>query len=184
MPRGHAASLPPRPKGPTTLPTSTSILSGHPAHDPAALSSAVRTAPSGDSLHSRGGSPFTLQGGVAQASASASSSLGLSIAAMDLSVPPPVIEVDDLSSSAPTPDSPGNSSSSGANSDTGKSSSGKSDNRARRQRSVLDKGYDGETLQDKVKAQFHLDIPGRQCGPRDYLSGASVTLSPAFQHGS
>ncbi|GAA5893107.1 hypothetical protein JCM8208_004348 [Rhodotorula glutinis] len=176
-----SARFPPRPKGPTTLPTSTAILSGHPAEDPAASSSAVRTAPpsaggTDSTLHSRGGAPFALQGGVAPSS----SSLGLSIAAMDLSVPPPVIEVDDLSttttpSSAPTPDSP-TSSSERANSTTSKSSA--SSNRAKRQRGELDSGYDGETLQDKVRAQFNLDVPGRrrQAGPRDYLSGPSDEL--------
>ncbi|GAA5850285.1 hypothetical protein JCM9279_006513 [Rhodotorula babjevae] len=158
-----SARFPRRPKGPTTLPTSTAILSGHPAaaQDPAASSSAVRTAPpsagADSTLHSRGGAPFALQGGVAPPS-----SLGLGIAAMDLSVPPPVIEVDDLSTPSPPPSS---------------TSSAASSNRAKRQRAELDKGYDGETLQDKVRAHFNLDVPGhRHAGPRDYLSGPSDEL--------
>ena len=176
-----SARFPPRPKGPTTLPTSTAILSAHPAaaQDPAASSSAVRPAPpsagADSTLHSRGGAPFALQGGVAP-----SSSLGLSIAAMDLSVPPPVIEVDDLSSPTPTPatpDSPPSSSSCGRANSTASTSSATSSNRAKRQRGELDKGYDGETLQDKVRAHFNLDVPGRHAGPRDYLSGASALLS-------
>ncbi|BGP47363.1 hypothetical protein JCM10450v2_003215 [Rhodotorula kratochvilovae] len=172
---------PQRPQGPTSLPTSTAILV-HEAPDlddaragsPAALSSAVRSA--GDSLHARGGSPYTLQNFTSQAP----TSLGLTnIVAMDLSVSAPEIEVSDLS----TPSSSGSGSRDIAASDSPSSTASRSSssssaepNRAKKQRKELDKGYDGETVQDKVRAQLHLDISGRERGPRDYLAGPSDEL--------
>ncbi|GAA6054392.1 hypothetical protein JCM3770_002234 [Rhodotorula araucariae] len=171
-----------RPQGPTSLPTSTAILThaqpdlgqAPTAGSPAALSSAVRTP--ADSLHARGGSPYTLQNFNSQAP----TSLGLTnIVAMDLSVPPPGIQVSDLS----TPSSSGSGSrdprlcDSPASLASGNSSdASRAPNRAKRQRKELDRGYDGETLQDKVRAQLHLDLPGTERGPRDYLAGPSDEL--------
>ncbi|GJN89599.1 hypothetical protein Rhopal_002586-T1 [Rhodotorula paludigena] len=169
-----------RPPGPTSLPTSTAILvhdesdqqRPHPtlANPAAALSSALR--PSADSLHARGGSPHSLHA----FTSNAPSSLGLTnLVAMDLSVPAPEIEVSepsstDASSSStsrdPALDSPGS---------THTSSSGAS-NRAKRQRKELDKGYDGDTIRERVSADLHLKLPPRDRDPRDYLTGPSDEL--------
>ncbi|BGO98691.1 Alpha/Beta hydrolase fold [Rhodotorula toruloides] len=171
-----------RPPGPTQLQTSTQVLTAHTLDDPhgidkrrrpspsagspaAALSSALR--PPADSLLARGGSPHNLQAFTSHAP----SSLGLTnLVALDLDVPTPGIEVADLS----TPSSNGTGGSSeGPGSPSSRSSgSGASGNRARRQRHEVDKGYSGDTIQDKVRADLHLGVPGKkQLGPRDYLSG-------------
>ncbi|GAA5896838.1 hypothetical protein JCM6882_005047 [Rhodosporidiobolus microsporus] len=161
------ASTNKRPPGPAQLQTSTAILNHHPqpkhpsptsasSSAAAALSSALR--PAADSLSARGGSPHNLHAYTSQAP----STLGLSnLVAMDLSVPPPEIEVADVDLL---------SSSSG---DSLSSSGDASTIKANRK---VDKGYDGETLQQKVRADLHLDGSGVAGGPRDYLAGPTDEL--------
>ncbi|GAA5985313.1 hypothetical protein JCM11641_005390 [Rhodosporidiobolus odoratus] len=143
--------------------TSTSILS-HPniphktlsstgqSSAAAALSSALR--PPADSLSARGGSPHNLHAYTSQQP----SSLGLTnLVAMDLSVPTPDIEVADADLHS--------TSSTSSSSD----SVGESTIKVRRKR--VDKGYDGETLQRRVRADLNLGRAGGEGGPRDYLAG-------------
>ncbi|GAA6022115.1 hypothetical protein JCM10207_000767 [Rhodosporidiobolus poonsookiae] len=162
-----------RPPGPTQLQTSTAILA-HPAaptakhrstsptsasaSPAAALSSALR--PSADSLAARGGNLHNLSAFTTQAP----SSLGLTnLVAMDLSVPTPGIEVEDVDFSSSTSSGSGD----GTNGDASK---------IKTNRRKVDKGYDGETLQERAKADLHLVGSGFAGGPRDYLAGPTDEL--------
>lgn len=172
-----------RPPGPTQLQTSTQVLTAHTLDYPngtdkrkqpspsagspaAALSSALR--PPADSLSARGGSPHNLHAFTSQAP----SALGLTnLVALDLDLPTPAVEVTDLST--PSSNGTGGESDGRASPSSRSSGSGASGNRARRQRHEVDKGYSGDTIQDQVKADLRLAVPGKkQLGPRDYLSGA------------
>lgn len=175
-----------RPPGPTSLPTSTAILvhdesdqqRPHPtlANPAAALSSALR--PSADSLHARGGSPHSLHA----FTSNAPSSLGLTnLVAMDLSVPAPEIEVSEPSSTDASSSSTSRDPALDSPTSTHTSSSGAS-NRAKRQRKELDKGYDGDTIRERVSADLHLKLPPRNRDPRDYLTGAFEKRSRTRHH--
>ncbi|GAA5953078.1 hypothetical protein JCM10213_002630 [Rhodosporidiobolus nylandii] len=168
QPLGNRPSIP-------SLQTSTAIL----AHDTpaaggrstsplaasaspaAALSSALR--PAADSLSARGGSPHNLHA----FTSAAPSSLGLTnLVAMDLSLPVPEIEVADVDLSS--------SSSESLTSSSGTPSGEKAMKALRKK---VDKGYDGETLKERAKADLHLDGgKGGAGGPRDYLSGPTDEL--------
>ncbi|GAA6039115.1 hypothetical protein JCM8097_005333 [Rhodosporidiobolus ruineniae] len=150
-----------------SLQTSTAILS-HPSKQPsptsqpaqpaaAALATALR--PAADSLSARGGSPHNLQAYTSQQP----SSLGLTnLVAMDLRVPTPQIEVDDIDLL--------DSSSSSESSSSGGASTIKAN------RKQVDKGYHGETIQERVRADLNLDAGGAAGGPRDYLAGPTDEL--------
>ncbi|GAA5844173.1 hypothetical protein JCM11251_002458, partial [Rhodosporidiobolus azoricus] len=156
----------PPPAVPKRTQTSTAILDHHsPSNDrssvsasssaAAALSSALR--PAADSLSARGGNLHNLHAFTSQAP----SSLGLTnLVAMDLSVPPPEIEVADVDLLSSSSSGSGESLSSHGDASTIKAT-----------RRKVDKGYDGETLSQRARAALHLDGGGAAGGPRDYLAG-------------